>query len=268
MSITFNRDRCTSHCRVCLRRRSAFRVLHSAFAFTLIELLVVVAVVGILAALLLPALSRSKASAHRIRCVSNLRQLGLAAQMYWDEHENQAFRYRRGATNDGVIYWFGWLANGREGERAFDATQGALFPFLGGKGVEVCPALSYALPSFKLKATGAAYGYGYNLQLSAPMSQPPISLGKVTQPAELGVLADAAQVNDFQAPASRDRPLLEEFYYVNTNEPTAHFRHARQANVMFCDGHVGAERPVAGSIDQRLPRENVGRLRPEALVLP
>jgi prepilin-type processing-associated H-X9-DG protein len=234
----------------------------------LIELLVVVAVIGILAALLLPALGRSKASAQRIGCVSNLRQLGLAAQMYWDEHENQAFRYRRGATNDGVIYWFGWLANGREGERAFDAAQGALFPFLGGRGVEVCPALNTALPYFKLKATGAAYGYGYNLQLSAPLSQPPISLSKVTQPAELGVLADAAQVNDFQAPASRDRPLLEEFYYVNTNEPTVHFRHARQANVVFGDGHAGAERPAAGSIDQRLPRENVGRLRPEILVLP
>jgi prepilin-type processing-associated H-X9-DG protein/prepilin-type N-terminal cleavage/methylation domain-containing protein len=247
---------------------SAFPVPRSAFAFTLIELLVVVAVIGILAALLLPALNRSKTSAHRIQCVSNLRQLGLAAQMYWDEHENQAFRYRRGATNDGVIYWFGWLANGREGERGFDATQGALFPFLSGRGVEVCPALRYALPSFKLKATGAAYGYGYNLQLSAPPSQPPVSLGTVTQPSDLGVLADAAQVNDFQAPASRDRPMLEEFYYVNTNEPTAHFRHARQANVVFCDGHVGAERPVTGSIDQRLPRENVGCLRPEILVLP
>ena len=247
---------------------SAFRVPHSAFAFTLIELLVVVAVVGILAALLLPALSRSKASAHRIRCVSNLRQLGLAVQMYWDEHENQAFRYRRGATNDGVIYWFGWLANGREGERAFDATQGALFPFLGGKGVEVCPALQYALPSFKLKATGAAYGYGYNLQLSAPMSQPPVGLSKVTQPAELGVLADAAQVNDFQAPASRDRPLLEEFYYVNTNEPTAHFRHARQANVVFCDGHVSREQPLPGSVDQRLPGQCVAAFRSEILAVP
>ena len=267
MITTFNRDRCTSRCRVCLCRRSAFRVPHSALAFTLVELLVVVAVIGVLAALLLPALSRSKASAQRIQCVSNLRQLGLAAQMYWDEYENQAFRYRRGPTNDGVVYWFGWLANGREGERDFDATPGVLFPFLGGRGVAVCPALQYTLPSFKLKAAGAAYGYGYNLQLSAPLSQPPVSLGKVTQPAELGVLADAAQVNDFQPPASRDRPLLEEFYYVNTNEPTAHFRHARQANVVFCDGHVGAERPVEGSIDQRLPRENVGRLRPEALVL-
>jgi prepilin-type N-terminal cleavage/methylation domain-containing protein/prepilin-type processing-associated H-X9-DG protein len=247
---------------------SALRIPCSAFGFTLIELLVVVAVIAILAALLLPTLGRSKATAQRIRCVSNLRQLGLAAQMYWDDHDGRAFRYRRGATNDGVIYWFGWLANGREGERPFDATQGALFPFLGGKGVELCPSLHPALASFKLKATGAAYGYGYNLQLSAPMSQPPVELSKVTQPAGLGVLADAAQVNDFQPPASREQPMLEEFYYVNTNEPTAHFRHARQANVVFGDGHVAAERALAGSLDPRLPYANAGRLRPEVLVWP
>jgi prepilin-type processing-associated H-X9-DG protein/prepilin-type N-terminal cleavage/methylation domain-containing protein len=237
-------------------------------AFTLIELLVVTAVVGLLAALLLPALNRSKASAHRIRCVSNLRQLGFAAQMYWDENDGQAFRYRRAATNDGVVYWFGWLAGGREGERRFDVTQGALFPFLGGRGVELCPSLHAALTAFKLKATGAAYGYGYNLQLSAPAPQPAFNLATLNRPAAVAVLADAAQVNDFQPPASREQPLLEEFYYVNTNEPTAHFRHGLQANLVFCDGHVAGERPAVGSLDPRLPRAHVGQLRPDVLVCP
>jgi prepilin-type N-terminal cleavage/methylation domain-containing protein/prepilin-type processing-associated H-X9-DG protein len=247
-------------------------------AFTLVELLVVMAIIAVLSAMLLPALAKGRLSAQRTACESNLRQLGVATEIYLGD--SAGFFFKRCAPPDsaGQQWWFGWLQGTTvpEGQRAFDLSTGVLFPYLHGSDVRLCPSPAWGSPDFKLKGANVIFSYGCNAYLFTGPGRNPVGANRISRPANLALFADAAQVNIFQAPASPANPKFEEFYYLDletnyanfNNQPNGHFRHSHKASVAFADGHVDLEKSVPGSFDKRLPNQCIGQLRPEILVAP
>jgi prepilin-type processing-associated H-X9-DG protein/prepilin-type N-terminal cleavage/methylation domain-containing protein len=231
--------------------------------FSLIELLVVISIVSLLAGMLLPALKQARESARTASCTSNLRQIGLATQMYLDDY-GRFFSYQQ-PVNGGMLWYFGlespYCPGCASGARHIDLTKAKLYPYFQTvHGIEVCPSYNHYSPLWRKKFDQITDGYGLNQLLFGK------SLNDLTNsPAQVVCFADAADVNTIQSPASSAHPMLEEFYYVhpyNNQIPTTHFRHNGRANVLFCDGHVDSMPMAPGTLDTRLPQEKIGRLNP------
>jgi prepilin-type processing-associated H-X9-DG protein/prepilin-type N-terminal cleavage/methylation domain-containing protein len=205
--------------------------------FSLVELLVVISIIGILAALLLPAVSRAKARVQQARCVQNLHQLGVALQVLLAN--NHGYPVLITTTNEGYPeYDKTWVAQlEREG-------LGVSHPETNyyQKGVWRCPSAQW---SAKVNWAPAYYGYNrygilfpgnstndFGLQghyLPGMRVWSPITEPEVAVPSQMMAFADCF---DGSVEFTR-RKLPDAAQYGNILT-----RHQGKANVAFCDGHV------------------------------
>lgn len=199
--------------------------------FSLVELLAVIAIVGIIVALLLPAVQQSRAAARQAQCQSNLHQWAIAVQAHADLHNGEL--PRRGQGSQPVMQlsrptdWFNALPQFMEDRPYSELSQLGIAPKAGDSTVWVCPDAQEIDPK-----TYSAYAiepdnffsYAMNMALSVWDQPHPDALRKVGPTHTMVFMADAP--GPWCAVLPSTRPY----------SPSA--RHQGTVNIAFLDGHV------------------------------